>query len=181
MALKIALAFCALTLASPAAAAPFVNDQIGFAITVPDEFRAFDLALQDGMVVAMSSYEMDDYGEGRYQCAVSVTNPQNASTLSQDTITAAMVSPERQAFLAQTMSDRYAIESQITFDNGGVGGTEFMARLQQSDAESPYIYTVMMETASGRTTMSCSVEPAYLDAALPIYRHIRDTMVAATR
>jgi hypothetical protein len=171
------LACLMLLIAGPAFAGTFESEGMGFEITVPDDFLTFDMGMEDGMLVAIASAEMGSDGQGRYQCAASFAAAPQASTLPQSEISAAMLSPARQAFLASQMGERYTVKGQQVFTNAGFGGTEFVMSGKDGAASGTYSFMAMVESAPGRTTLFCSMAEADLEAALPIFRGIRDSMV----
>lgn len=101
--------------------------------------------------------------------------PQNAD-LSQTEINDMVTSPEWLQLAKDSMSSVFDFEDDTAFELAGYSGHEFVAVPRQEGAENVRLVLSMVETAKGRTAISCVADEITLDQALPVFRDIRDAV-----
>lgn len=93
----------------------------------------------------------------------------------QEEINAATVDPESLATISAQVAGAFATYESGTFTANGVSGFEFFAT--PNDAADNRLYTTLLQTPSGMVQQHCTTTAADADAALVLFRAIRDTVV----
>lgn len=167
--------------ASSAYAAAVTDVATGFAVDPPPAFVAERLDVPD-YDVAFSIHAQDDIApadSGDFPCIVGFLRAPRASSLPQEAINAAMLSPERQQLLAGSIEAAYTILEQDVFDSNGRAGTEFI--VEPPADPSARVYLAWFETKLGRTVLTCGTTAERSDADIENYRQIRDTITPPIR
>ena len=152
----------------------------GLAINLPDDFiveavpPAAPYTANFG-VKSASGTPANFEGEA-WLCQVSFAPaPQNAD-LSQDEINEMVTSPEWLQLAKDSMAPVFNFEDDSGFELAGFNGHEFIAVPKQAGAEQVRLVLSMLETSKGRTAISCVAHADTLEAALPVFRTIRDAV-----
>lgn len=171
------LSLAALACAAPAFAAE--DAATGLAVTLPEaDFVVETIPAQPPYtanfgVKAGANGPAPFEGEA-YLCQVSFAPaPQNAD-LSQDEINEMITSPEWLEVAKQSMSQVFDFESDTGFKLADYRGHEFVAVPRQEGAEDVRLVLSMLETAQGRTALSCVAHADQLESMLTTFRTIRD-------
>ena len=93
----------------------------------------------------------------------------------QEEINAATVDPESLETISAQVAGAFASYESATFTANGVSGFEFFATPNGS-ADSR-LYTTLLQTPAGMVQQHCTTTAAEADAALVLFRAIRDTVV----
>lgn len=101
--------------------------------------------------------------------------PQNAE-LSQTEINDMVTSPEWLQLAKDSMAPVFTFEDDTGFKLGDFNGHEFVAVPKQPGAENVRLVLSMLETAKGRTAISCVADETTLEDTLPVFRQIRDAV-----
>ena len=110
----------------------------------------------------------------KYLCQVSFQSvPANAG-LTLEKINEQIGSPGWIAMAKDGMSSIFDFVSDASFELDGYKGHEFIGKPKQKNAEHVRLVLSMVETAKGRTAISCVTDADRLDAVLPAFHTIRD-------
>ncbi|KKB76041.1 hypothetical protein VW35_20160 [Devosia soli] len=176
MRLLTAISFASLAIAAPALAAE--DEATGLGVNLSDDFIVEATPPQAQYsanfgVKSASGTPANFEGEA-YLCQVSFAPaPQNAD-LSQEEINTMVGSPEWVDMAKQSMSPVFTFEDDTAFELAGYNGHEFIAVPKQEGAENVRLVLSMLETAKGRTAISCVADAETLDEAIDAFRTIRD-------
>lgn len=166
---------CLAMLSVPALAA---EDASGLAVNLPDTFVvAAETSPPPYDVTFGVKSAADDPAplEGeKYLCQVSFQNvPANAG-LSVEEINAQIGSPAWLAMAKDGMSQIFDFVADSAFELDGYNGHEFIGKPKQKGAEHVRLVLSMVETARGRTAISCVTDADRLESVLPVFHTIRD-------
>lgn len=110
----------------------------------------------------------------KYLCQVSFQDvPANAG-LSVEEINKLIGSPEWLAMAKEGMSSIFDFVGDSAFELDGYNGHEFIGKPKQKGAEHVRLVLSMVETARGRTAISCVTDADRLEDVLPVFHTIRD-------
>lgn len=166
--LTVAL-FC--LLASPVLAEPYRDEATGLGVEIPQGYAHEAGALTSDYKAGV---QFASPGGGGLMCYLGFIEAPDRSIYPQDYINSAMASAERQQFLAGEIGAVYRIESQTIISVNGVTGTEFAAH--DDDAPGQVLFLVMLETAPGRTAMTCQASVAEQAASLALFHDILNSI-----
>ncbi|HWV21149.1 MAG TPA: hypothetical protein VN036_08980 [Devosia sp.] len=170
------LVLAAVLLAAPALAGE--DAETGLAVTLPDAFvvEAAPSPPPYNVTFGVKSASDDPAtltGE-KYLCQVSFQSvPANAG-LTRERINEQIGSPGWIAMAKDGMSSIFDFVSDSSFKLDGYKGHEFIGMPKQKNAEHVRLVLSMVETAKGRTAVSCVTDAERLDAVLPTFHTIRD-------
>lgn len=166
----------AIVLATPAFAAE--DAATGLAVNLPETFVVEASTSPPPYDVTFGVRTASDdpaplTGE-KYLCQVSFQSvPANAG-LTMDKINEQIGSPGWIAMAKDGMSSIFDFVSDASFELDGYKGHEFIGKPKQKNAEHVRLVLSMVETAKGRTAISCVTDADRLDAVLPTFHTIRD-------
>ena len=92
----------------------------------------------------------------------------------QEEINAATLDPQALAALSSSLEAEFASYESATFTANGVAGFEFFATPR--DQPDNRLYTTLLQTPLGLVQQHCTTTAADADAALVLFRAIRDTI-----
>ena len=92
----------------------------------------------------------------------------------QEEINAATLDPQALAALSSSLEAEFASYEGATFTTDGVAGFEFFAT--PKDQPDNRLYTTLLQTPLGLVQQHCTTTAADADAALVLFRAIRDTI-----
>lgn len=176
MRLVCSLVLVAASLAAPALA---VEDaETGLTVTLPDSFLVEAAPSPPPYNVTFgvkaASEEPSTLAGEKYLCQVSFQSvPANAG-LTLEKINEQIGSPGWIAMAKDGMSSILEFVSDSSFELNGYRGHEFIGQPKQKNAEHVRLVLSMVETAKGRTAISCVTDADRLDAVLPTFHTIRD-------
>lgn len=171
-----ALVLVAAVLAAPAFAAEDATTGLG--VNLPDTFvvEASTSPPPYNVTFGVKTASGDPApleGE-KYLCQVSFQDvPANAG-LSMEKINEQIGSPGWIAMAKDGMSSIFDFVSDASFELDGYKGHEFIGMPKQKNAEHVRLVLSMVETAKGRTAISCVTDADGLEAVLPTFHAIRD-------
>jgi hypothetical protein len=93
----------------------------------------------------------------------------------QEEINAATLDPTSLATISEQVGAAFASYESATFTANGVSGFEFFAT--PTDSADTRLYTTLLQTPSGMVQQHCTTTAAESDAALVLFRAIRDSVV----
>jgi hypothetical protein len=178
------LAAALLALAASGAAAQSYGDPAsGLSITPPKTFRAeageshpqFDVTID----IVSKTGTPKAVNPGGDLCTLGFkAAPQNAG-LTRQIVNAQMAKPEWQQQYRTTFEAVGTVSDLKLFEHQGFSGIELIVAPKAGpNAKNIRMFSSIMETAKGRTVLSCATEQAGLAAALPQFRALRATMHA---
>lgn len=165
-------------LAAPAFAAE--DAATGLAVNLPDTFLVESAESPPPYNVTFGVKSASDEpatleGE-KYLCQVSFQDvPANAG-LTMEKINEQIGSPGWIAMAKEGMSSIFDFVSDSSFELDGYRGHEFIGKPKQKNAEHVRLVLSMVETAKGRTAISCVTDADRLDVVLPAFHTIRDAV-----
>jgi hypothetical protein len=109
-----------------------------------------------------------------YLCQVSFQSVPGNAGLTMEKINSQIGSPEWVAMAKDGMSSIFDFLSDSSFELAGYKGHEFVGKPKQKGADNVRLVLSMVETAKGRTAVSCVTDADRLDAAMPTFHTIRD-------
>lgn len=165
-------------LAAPALAAE--DAATGLAVNLPDTFVVeasaspppYDVTFG---VTSASGDPAPLTGE-KYLCQVSFQSVPNNAGLTMEKINEQIGSPGWIGMAKDGMSSILDFVSDSSFELDGYKGHEFIGMPKQKNSEHVRLVLSMVETAKGRTAVSCVTNADGLDAALPTFHTIRDAV-----
>ena len=110
----------------------------------------------------------------KYLCQVSFQAVPGNAGLSVEKINEQIGSPSWVALAKEGMAPIFDFVSDSSFELGGYKGHEFIGTPKQKGAEKVRLVLSMVETAKGRTAVSCVTDADTLDGILPTFHSIRD-------
>ena len=170
------LVLVAAILAAPAFAAE--DAETGLAVTLPDTFvvEAVESPPPYNVTFGVKSASDDPApltGE-KYLCQVSFQSVPGNADLTEEKINEQIGSPSWVAMAKEGMASIFDFVSDSSFELDGYKGHEFIGKPKQKNAEHVRLVLSMVETAKGRTAISCVTDADRLDAVLPTFHTIRD-------
>ncbi|HET7738751.1 MAG TPA: hypothetical protein VFK32_09280 [Tepidiformaceae bacterium] len=93
----------------------------------------------------------------------------------QDEINAATLDPQALAAIEISLSAEFSSHEAATFTANGVAGFEFF--ITPKDQPDNRVYTTLLQTPAGVVQQHCTTTAADAEAALVLFRAIRDTVV----
>jgi hypothetical protein len=113
-----------------------------------------------------------DTGED-FLCQIGFASRPAAFT--QEEINTATLDPQSLAAVETSLATEFANYEAATFTANGVAGLEFFAT--PKDQPDSRLYTTLLQTPAGLVQQHCTTTAADADAALILFRTIRDTIV----
>lgn len=177
MRFAFSLVLVAAVLTTPAFAA---EDATGLAVNLPDTFVVEPTSSPPPYNVTFgvktASGDPAPLQGEKYLCQVSFQDvPANAG-LTMEKINEQIGSPGWIAMARDGMSSIFEPISDAAFELHGYKGHEFIGQPKQKNAEHVRLVLSMVETAKGRTAISCVTDADRLDAVLPAFHTIRDAV-----
>jgi hypothetical protein len=165
-------------LAAPAIAAE--DAATGLAVNLPDTFvveaSTSPPPYNVTFGVKSASDEPAPLKDEKYLCQVSFQDVPNNAGLTMEKINEQIGSPGWVAMAKDGMSSIFEFVSDSSFELAGYKGHEFIGMPKQKNAEHVRLVLSMVETARGRTAISCVTDADRLDAVLPTFHTIRDAV-----
>lgn len=170
------LVLVAAILATPAFAAE--DAETGLAVNLPETFVVEAAESPPPYNVTFGVKSASDEpapltGE-KYLCQVSFQDVPANADLTIEKINEQIGSPSWVAMAKDGMSSIFDFVSDASFELDGYKGHEFIGKPKQKNAEHVRLVLSMVETAKGRTAISCVTDADRLDAVLPAFHTIRD-------
>ena len=152
--------------------------ETGLAVTLPDTFVVEAAESPPPYNVTFGVKSASDEpatleGE-KYLCQVSFQSVPGNEGLTLEKINEQIGSPSWVAMAKDGMSSIFDFVSDSSFELDGYKGHEFIGKPKQ--AENVRLVLSMVETAKGRTAISCVTDADRLDAVLPAFHTIRDSV-----
>ena len=181
MRLLPAASLALLVFAGPAFAA---EDASGLAVNLPDTFTVEAAPSPPPYSVtfgvkATSGEPAPLQGE-TYLCQVSFQSVPGNAGLTVEKINAQIGTPAWVAMAKEGMASIFDFVSDSSFELAGYKGHEFIGMPKQKGAENVRLVLSMVETAKGRTAISCVTDADGLEGALPTFHTIRDGVTPPT-
>ena len=175
------LVFAAAVLATPTFAA---EDATGLAVNLPDTFTVEAAPSPPPYSVTFgvkaTSGEPAPLEGETYVCQVSFQAVAGNAELTMETINAQIGTPAWVAMAKEGMASIFDFVSDSSFELAGYKGHEFIGTPKQKGAENVRLVLSTLETAKGRTAISCVTDAERLDEALPTFHTIRDGVTPPT-
>ncbi|PXA92910.1 hypothetical protein DMC47_23290 [Nostoc sp. 3335mG] len=174
--MRLFLLLLASVLAAPALAAE--DAATGLAVNLPDTFAVeaapspppYDVTFG----VSATTGEPAPLAGETYLCQVSFDAVPGNAGLTMDEINARIGTPQWIAMAREGMASILAIEADAGFELGGYKGHEFIGKPTQKGGENVRLVLSTLETARGRTAISCVTSAERLEAMLRVFRTVRD-------
>lgn len=170
--------------ASPALAQSYGDAATGLSISPPAGFAAkasnargqYDAAID---ISATGAGAPKPSGRDSVLCTLGFkAGPQNAE-VTREAINAQMLRPEWQQLYRDMFGKIGTVSELVAFEHQGFNGIEAVVTPQVDGKPAPSRLAVFaLETPRGRTVLSCGLDAAGFDKALPQLRQLRETMHA---
>lgn len=162
--------------ALPAQAAPFVDVFTGLRVDAPEPLQVEKINnnnFASAVGIRAPAGSPQPAAPSVFLCQVGfVPRPVDGT---QDEINASMLDPSALEGFSSSLAAAFESYESATFTANGVAGFEFFA--VPRDATANRLYTTIMQTPAGMVQQHCTTTEGDADAALPLFRAIRDTIV----
>lgn len=169
-------------LAGPAFA--IEDEATGLAVNLPDTFTVEAAPSPPPYSVTFgvksASGEPAPLEGETYVCQVSFQAVAGNAGLTMETINAQIGTPAWVAMAKEGMASIFDFVSDSSFELAGYKGHEFIGTPKQKGAENVRLVLSTLETAKGRTAISCVTDAERLQEALPTFHTIRDGVTPPT-
>lgn len=176
-ALKIATLIIAFTLPSVCHAETFEDSRTGITIVVDDSFYVVSepvIGQPGASMIAISSRGPHPFVPDSVTptCVLTQWPDVEFAGMTQSDINAD--APNWPADIIADMAGAAELASATPFEHQGLAGMEVVVRLTRSVTNEAYLVFFATATPRGRASIACAAAIDTLDAALPVYRRIRD-------